>query len=116
MASERERRKSGAGGAIAGILEQPAPPETVEEANDLVEGAIVEEPTAKGTKKRKLSRVSSKRKGITGRTFYLPDDLYGRIVAKAIGRKETASEFAAWVFEGHFGLRKRTPGDASDAA
>jgi hypothetical protein len=73
-------------------------------------------------KKRKVSRVSSKKAGVTGRTMYLPDDLFAMIRAKAIKRKETVSEFATWVFESHFGVqtgtRRRKAGDpdAADAA
>lgn len=77
------------------------------------------EPESRPTKKRKVSRVSSKKAGVTGRTMYLHDDVFALIRAKAIKRKETVSEFASWVFESHFGVqaggRKRKANDP-DAA
>jgi hypothetical protein len=66
-----------------------------------------------------VSRVSSKKAGVTGRTMYLPDDLFAMIRAKAIKRKETVSEFATWVFESHFGVqagsRKRKASDQAES-
>ena len=79
----------------------------------------IREPESKPAKKRKVSRVSSKKAGVTGRTFYMHDDLFALIRGKAIKRKETVSEFASWVFEAHFGVqistRKRKSSDASGA-
>jgi hypothetical protein len=104
---------------VAGILGEPEPHEV-----DLVAPDPVKEPEARPAKKRKLSRVSSKIKGVTGRTFYLHDTLFAMISGKAITRGETVSEFASWVFEGHFGVeisgpRKRKAsgaGESSEAA
>jgi hypothetical protein len=60
--------------------------------------------------------VSSKNRGISGHTVYMPDTLFKLVMDKAWDRDQTISEFVTWALEGHFGLRKRTPGDASDAA
>jgi hypothetical protein len=117
-------RRGGAGRALAGIIEQPVPHD-VEEAEPVVaEPARVAEAEGKSAKKtRKVSKVSSKRPGVTGRTMYLHDELYALIVAKAIKRKETVSEFGTWVFESHFGVkdvgtrkRKATDPAETDAA
>jgi hypothetical protein len=103
MASER---KGGVGRALAGILEAPAPPDIEETEAPLAEP--VRETEARPAKKRKVSRVSSKKAGVTGRTMYLHDDLFALIRGKAIKRKETVSEFASWVFESHFGVQAGT--------
>lgn len=77
------------------------------------------EAESRPAKKRKVSRVSSKKAGVTGRTFYMHDDLFALIRGKAIKRKETVSEFASWVFESHFGVqagtRKRKASEPSEA-
>ena len=112
-----ERRQGGAGRALTGLLEQPALPDVEEVEAPTPEPA--REPEPRSSKKRKVSRVSSKRPGVTGRTMYLPDDLFALIRGKAIRRKETVSEFATWVFESHFGIqagsRKRKASETGDA-
>src|SRR4051794_24756452 len=101
-----ERRQGGGGRALAGILEQPVPPDA--EEVESIQPEPVREPEPRPARKRKVSRVSSKKAGVTGRTMYLHDDLFAMIRAKAIKRKETVSEFASWVFESHFGVQAGT--------
>jgi hypothetical protein len=88
-----------------------------------IEPAKVEADGKAAKKPRKVSRVSSKKPGIVGRTMYLHNELYALIAGKAIKRGETVSEFATWVFESHFGVkdvgtrkRKATDPTESDAA
>jgi hypothetical protein len=101
-------RKTGAGAHLSGVLEQsrphrsatPAPSEPVE-----VEPTADAEPAAergRGAARGKTterSRAERAQKGIKGRTIYLNDDLFERILVQAHRKGKTISEYVASVLE-----------------
>jgi hypothetical protein len=101
MAAER---KTGAGSYLSGVLErapQPKPdPATVEPDPAQVEAA----PKGRGvTPAPKPSRAPAARtaKRIKGRTVYLPDDLFERIIVQAHRKDLTISDYIANLLDRH---------------
>ena len=107
--AERERR-SGAGSHLAGVLERSTPPrptadpETPDAAP--ADDAPEPEPAAgrgRGAQPRKpaATKAADARaaRKIKGRTIYLPDDLFERILVQAHRRNRTISEYVAGVLE-----------------
>ena len=107
--AERERR-SGAGSHLAGVLERSTPPRPTPdpEVQDVptADDAPEPEPTAgrgRGGAPRKPvapkgadARAARK---IKGRTIYLPDDLFERILVQAHRRNRTISEYVAAILD-----------------
>jgi hypothetical protein len=103
-------RKSGAGPRLSGVLERSTPPsapivsdpEGIEvpsaaDSNDV-------EPSAssrgRGAAPKKIRAVDARTaKRIRGRTIYLPDDLFERILVQAHRRDRTISEYVAGILE-----------------
>ena len=95
------------------MLERTAPPRTVEPAATVeeVEPAAVEVPEAElsaAGKGRGRADRESPRKGqaggkgakkIKGRTIYLPDDLFERILVQAHRRDRTISEYVTMILD-----------------
>ncbi len=100
---------------LRGVLEQ-APPETeinpdpvrVNQIDDAPEPAKVRPTTAPSRKP--TSPVSSKAKGVTGRTIYMPDELHERLWLAARRRGKTVSELATMLLDRHV-PRGRTDGE-----
>ena len=96
-------RKTGAGSYLGGVLErapQPKPAPAFEPDAAQGEGA----PKGRGaTPTPKPSRAPASRaaKRIKGRTVYLPDDLFERILVQAHRRDLTISDYIAMLLERH---------------
>jgi hypothetical protein len=129
--AERERR-SGAGAHLAGVLERSTPPRPTPAADpelsdtSQVDEAPDPEPTA-GRGRGATSRKTAAARGaearaarkIKGRTIYLPDDLFERILVQAHRRNRTISEYVAAILDrqvpDHRVVRAETSGE-NDAA
>ena len=111
--AERERR-SGAGSHLAGVLERSTPPRTTAAADpDPSDAPAADEtPDPEPTAGRGRGAGSSSRKPaatkaadaraarkIKGRTIYLPDDLFERILVQAHRRNRTISEYVAAILD-----------------
>jgi hypothetical protein len=100
MAAER---KNGAGSFLGGVLEQARPPKpepTVEPE------PATAEPNTRGrgaSSAPKASRAPASRaaKRVRGRTVYLPDDLFERIIVQAHRKDLTISDYIAALLERH---------------
>jgi hypothetical protein len=127
--AERERR-SGAGAHLAGVLERSTPPRPAPDPEGpdapTVDDAPDPEPTAgrgrggalRKTTATKAADARAARK-IKGRTIYLPDDLFERILVQAHRRNRTISEYVAAILDrqvpDHRVVRAETSGE-NDAA
>ena len=106
--AERERR-SGAGAHLAGVLERSTPPRTTpdHEGPDIPTGDAAECEPATGRGRGATSKRPSAAKAadaraarkIKGRTIYLPDDLFERILVQAHRRNRTISEYVAAILD-----------------
>ena len=100
-------RRSGAGAHLAGVLERSTPPRPAPDAEgpDIPPGddAPESEPAAgrgRGGASRKAKAVDSRAaRRIKGRTIYLPDDLFERILVQAHRRNRTISEYVAGILD-----------------
>ena len=93
-------RKTGAGMQLGGVLERAAQPKPepleVEEADPSpAKGRGVAPPAPKAAKSARAS------KRVKGRTVYLPDDLFERIIVKAHRRDVTISDYIAGLLDRH---------------
>ena len=90
------------GSRLAGLLEKPTQPEQVEEtelATDHAE-ADVEPMKGRGPAPKKPRSVEARTaKKIRGRTVYIPDDLFERIIVQAHRRDRTISEYVVGILE-----------------
>jgi hypothetical protein len=111
-----EPKKTGAGSHLAGVLEQRPQPR-VESPVDPDPSPI--EPTSKGrgvAGSSKPSRVPTARtaKKIKGRTVYIPDDLFERIIVQAHRRDLTISDYVVLLLDRHVPDHRRIgPASAS---
>jgi hypothetical protein len=105
--AERERR-SGAGSHLAGVLERSTPPRPTPDPEgpdaSPADDAPEAEPTAgrgRGAAPKKSTRGADARaaRKIKGRTIYLPDDLFERILVQAHRRNRTISEYVAAILD-----------------
>ena len=109
--AERERR-SGAGAHLAGVLERSTPPrptpdpEPADAPTDDEAPDPEPEPTAgrgRGAASRKAAATRAvdarAARKIKGRTIYLPDDLFERILVQAHRRNRTISEYVAGILD-----------------
>jgi hypothetical protein len=95
-------RKTGAGMHLSGVLErapQPKPPVESEEsevATDLPKNRA-------GGPAPKVARTVAARaaKRVKGRTVYIPDDLFERIIVQAHRRDETISDYVTRLLDRH---------------
>ena len=98
MSSER---KTGAGSRLSGVLERaPLDPSPASDEPEEIEDA--EPPTSRGRgagPKRSRAADSRAAKRIKGRTVYLPDDLFERILVASHRRNRTISEYITSVLE-----------------
>jgi hypothetical protein len=104
-------RKTGAGSRLSGVLERALPPDSPEQAepDELEVMASATEPMAtdspavsKGkvaAAKRNRSADARAAKRIKGRTIYLPDDLFERIIVQAHRRNRTISEYVTAILD-----------------
>ena len=110
-------RRTGAGHQLSGVLERSMPPRTVEPAGSSAETEDVEmaaelpevEAAAamKGRGTGRADRESSRKsqpvgkaaKKPKGRTVYLSDDLFERILVQAHRRDKTISEYVSMILE-----------------
>jgi hypothetical protein len=111
-----ETRKTGAGSHLAGVLERA--PQLRDESPVDPEPS----PTEASSKGRgpapvaKLNRATAARtaKRIKGRTIYIPDDLFERIIVQAHRRDLTISDYCVLLLERHVPDHRRI-GPASTA-
>jgi hypothetical protein len=104
-------RKTGAGPRLSGVLERSTPPssppatdpEGIEPGVSPVEPEDAEpSPAARGrgaTLKKPRAGDARVAKRIKGRTIYLPDDLFERILVQAHRRDRTISEYVTAILE-----------------
>ncbi len=99
-------RKSGAGAHLSGVLERtPHRPTPDPDGQDVPQGddsAEVEVGTGRGrgaAAKKARGTDARAAKRIKGRTVYLPDDLFERILVQAHRRNRTISEYVAAILD-----------------
>ena len=100
-------RRSGAGSRLAGILERgtppsgpPAGPEEFDPPAAPADPDAAAPARGRGAPPRKPRAAEGRAAGrIKGRTLYLPDDLFERILVQAHRRGRTISEYVAAVLE-----------------
>lgn len=105
-------RKSGAGSLASGVLEKLAPPKVdpSADAEDGAEGAPepAEPETGRGRGAARAEREPAKKgraaagqgaRKIKGRTIYLPEDLFERIMVQAHRKGRTISEYVTAILE-----------------
>src|SRR5947208_1491591 len=98
-----EPRKTGAGSHLAGVLERAPQPRAEPPAES---DPMPAEATPKGrgaAPVAKASRVPAARaaKKIKGRTIYIPDDLFERIIVQAHRRDLTISDYCVLLLDRH---------------
>jgi hypothetical protein len=123
-------RRSGAGPKLSGVLERSTPhsspvaiePDGLEapataDPNDVELSASSRGRGAAPKKTRAVDARTAKR--IRGRTIYLPDDLFERILVQAHRRDRTISEYVAGILErqvpDHRVARAEPAGDTGEA-
>jgi hypothetical protein len=101
-------RRSGAGSHLSGVLERSTPHKSLADpegpdvppADDATES---EAPAGRGRggPSRKATRAPESRaaRKIKGRTIYIPDDLFERILVQAHRRNRTISEYVAAILD-----------------
>jgi hypothetical protein len=107
-------RKTGAGSHLSGVLErsqQPKPEPSAEPNTSPVEAG----PRGRGAVASKASRapVARTAKRIKGRTVYLPDDLFERIIVQAHRKDLTISDYIAALLDRHVPDHRRIGAGAS---
>lgn len=103
-------RRSGAGPRLSGVLERSTPPSTPpaiepegpEAPPPADPGDVEPSPSSRGRgaapkKSRAIDARAARR--IKGRTIYLPDDLFERILVQAHRRDRTISEYVTGILE-----------------
>jgi len=99
MAAER---RNGAGSRLSGVLERSTQPDRPEESEGAEQAdAEPSEPArGRGAAPRKAKPPEARAaKRIKGRTVYLPDDLFERIIVQAHRRNRTISEYVTAVLD-----------------
>jgi hypothetical protein len=98
-------KRNGAGSRLAGLLERPTRPDDVEEpdpAADPAEGEPAEPAKGRGVapapKKTKGVEARAAKK-IRGRTVYIPDDLFERVIVQAHRKNRTISEYVVGILD-----------------
>jgi hypothetical protein len=127
-------RRAGAGHHLSGVLERSTPPKTVTPAEspeiEDIETAAIERPgaeatpTAKGREASRPDREPSRKalpagkatKKAKGRTIYLTDDLFERIIVQAHRRDKTISEYVAMILDRHVPDHRMVRADTADEA
>jgi hypothetical protein len=113
-------RKTGAGSRLSGVLERaPLEPEVVAEPDEVVEESEPPTPSrgrAGGSSKRSRAVDSRAAKRIKGRTVYIPDDLFERILVASHRRDRTISEYICSVLERQVPDHRTRIVEASDDA
>jgi hypothetical protein len=100
------------------VLERPAPPEPVE--GDEPDAPAEPEPSkGRGAVARKPKATDARAaKRIKGRTIYVPDDLWERVIVQSHRRGKTYSEYVVGILERQVPDHRviRAEPDAPDAA
>jgi hypothetical protein len=94
-------RKNGVGSLASGVLERLTP-RSVELADEGSADPPAEVETTRGrgvARKSKASAGPSSRQDVKGRTIYLPESLFERIMVQAHRKKRTISEYVAGILE-----------------
>jgi len=97
-----EPRKTGAGSLLGSVLERA--PQLRPETADEPDGAAEPAPKGRGTASAaKTSRAPAARtaKRIKGRTVYIADDLFERIIVQAHRRDVTISDYVCLLLDRH---------------
>jgi hypothetical protein len=103
-------RRAGAGSRLSGVLERATPPSRVDgdEPDADARGAAGEPheveaeaatPRGRGAGRRPRAAEGRAARRVKGRTIYLPDDLFERILIQAHRRDKTISEYVTTVLE-----------------
>jgi hypothetical protein len=101
------------------LLERPAQPEQAAEPESPAE-SIEAEPAGKGRgeapKKSKAAELAALRaaRKREGRTVYIPDELYERIIVQAKRRKKTMSEYVVAILDRQVPDHRVVRGKASE--
>ena len=104
MATEK---RNGAGSRLAGLLERPTRPDQsaeTEEPEQLdgsssAEAVPVESSRGRGVAPKKAKGAEGRPAKVKGRTIYLHDDLFERIIVQAHRRGRTISEYVSGILE-----------------
>src|SRR4051794_27885785 len=115
-------KRTGVGSHLSGVLERSAPPrpvEEIEEADPAVADASEGEPSARskgrGAAKATPRAPSAKpAKKAKGRTIYLDDALFERVVVQSLRRGKTISEYVAAILERQVPDHRTIRADESD--
>ena len=112
-------KRTGAGARLAGVLERSTPLSPTADSDESevsTEPAEPEpaEPKGRGASPRKSKTAEARAaKRIKGRTIYLPDDLFERIIVQAHRRNRTISEYVTAILDrqvpDHRVIRAETP-------
>jgi hypothetical protein len=108
-------RKTGAGSHLSGVLERAQPP-SPESPVESEASPVEANPKGRGgAQAPKPARPSAARivKKSKGRTVYLPDDLFERIIVQAHRRDLTISDYIASLLERHVPDHRRIGAGAS---
>jgi hypothetical protein len=101
-------RRTGAGSRLSGVLERATPHNPVDRGESDVEAQGVSgespepeaaPPKGKGGARRPKAAEGRAARRVKGRTIYLPDDLFERILIQAHRRDKTISEYVTMVLE-----------------
>jgi hypothetical protein len=123
MAAEK---RNGAGSRLAGLLERSTPPEPPAGEPEEPETPTAAEPVeaepssaSKGrgaAPRRNRSAEARAAKRIKGRTIYIPDDLFERIIVQAHRRDRTISEYVVAILDRQVPDHRVVRVDQTDAA
>jgi hypothetical protein len=100
-------KRNGAGSRLSGLLERSTPPEPPVEVDDtegadVAIGSDVGSPVStkgRGAAAKKTKPSEGRPAKIKGRTVYLHDDLFERIIVQAHRRGRTISEYVSAILE-----------------
>src|SRR4051794_3653516 len=97
-------KRNGAGSRLAGLLERPTRPDEPIDAEqpgqpDGPEPAPAEPARGRGAAPKKARAAEGRPAKVKGRTVYLHDDLFERVIVQAHRRGKTISEYVSAILE-----------------
>ena len=96
MATEK---RNGAGSRLSGLLERSTRPDDVEEQEPAGEPPRARRPSRAGRGVARKTKPEGRPAKVKGRTIYLHDDLYERVIVQAHRGGRTISEYVSAILE-----------------